>query len=57
MATAVNPPRIAAVERNSKETQISATVNLDGVGATQIDCPIGFFGHMLDRIDPYRQTA
>ena len=50
MATAMNPPRIAAVERNSKETQISATVNLDGVGATKIDCPIGFFGHMLDAL-------
>ena len=49
MAGAVNP-RTATVERLTKETQIRATVNLDGVGSTQVDCEIGFFGHMLEAL-------
>ena len=42
--------RVARLERITKETQIRAEVNLDGVGKTQVDCPIGFFGHMLDAL-------
>ena len=40
--------RQATTERNTKETQISATIDLDGVGAADVACEIGFFAHMLD---------
>jgi len=36
------------VERNTKETQISVDLLLDGKGAYDIDTPIGFFTHMIE---------
>lgn len=39
--------RIATIERNTKETQISLTLNLDGSGKCDVKNPIGFFNHML----------
>lgn len=38
--------RTAEIERNTKETQISAILNLDG-GDVEISTGIGFFDHML----------
>ncbi len=40
--------RKAEVSRESRETKISLTLNLDGSGRTDIRTGIGFFDHMLD---------
>lgn len=39
--------RIATVERNTGETKITLTLNLDGNGKCNVENPIGFFDHML----------
>ena len=42
--------RQASVERNTKETQISATVSLDGTGAYDVKTGIVFLDHMLEQL-------
>lgn len=39
--------RTATIERNTKETQITLTLNLDGTGVCSVKNPIGFFDHLL----------
>jgi imidazoleglycerol-phosphate dehydratase len=40
--------RQAKIERNTKETQIALSLDLDGSGEGEIDTGIGFFDHMLE---------
>ena len=40
--------RTASIERNTKETKIFCSVNIDGTGKSEISTGIGFFDHMLE---------
>jgi len=42
--------RTAQIERNTQETQIKVSVNLDGKGDTHFDTGIPFLDHMLDQV-------
>lgn len=42
--------RTATVSRNTKETQIEATISLDGTGAYEISTGVGFLDHMLEQL-------
>ncbi|MCH5290026.1 MAG: imidazoleglycerol-phosphate dehydratase [Treponema sp.] len=39
--------RTATIERNTAETQIALSLNLDGTGVYDVENPIGFFDHLL----------
>ncbi|WNV06805.1 imidazoleglycerol-phosphate dehydratase HisB [Candidatus Methylospira mobilis] len=42
--------RKASIERNTLETQICVSLNLDGSGLSNLDTGVGFLDHMLDQI-------
>ena len=42
--------REASVERNTKETRISASIKLDGSGRYDVSSGIGFLDHMLEQL-------
>lgn len=48
--------RRATIVRNTKETQIQLTLNLDGSGKAKIDTTIPFLDHMLDLLTRHSGT-
>ncbi|RLU04001.1 MAG: imidazoleglycerol-phosphate dehydratase HisB [Ketobacter sp.] len=42
--------RTARVERNTLETQITVSVNLDGTGQCKLDTGVPFLEHMIDQV-------
>lgn len=42
--------RIASINRNTYETKINMTLDIDGIGINNINTGIGFFDHMLTHI-------
>lgn len=42
--------RTAEVSRNTLETQIVASINIDGSGISQLSSGLGFLDHMMDQI-------
>jgi len=49
-ARAAPGARVASVERNTRETRIAATINLDGAGRSDVATGIGFLDHMIEQI-------
>ncbi len=47
--------RTGSISRNTNETQIDVSINLDGTGKGEIDTGIAFFDHMLDQIARHGQ--
>lgn len=44
------PTRQATIERKTRETEISVTIDLDGTGESTIETGVGFFDHMLTHL-------
>jgi len=46
----VTTPRAATIARNTNETQITVSVDLDGTGKARLETGVPFLDHMLDQI-------
>jgi imidazoleglycerol-phosphate dehydratase/histidinol-phosphatase len=49
----LSQPRLASITRNTHETKISVSINLDSPSPTQISTGIGFFDHMLEQLSKH----
>ena len=45
--------RTATIERKTKETEVSLSLNLDGEGRYEIDTGVGFLDHMLTHLSKH----
>ncbi len=45
--------RKATVKRETKETQIELSINLDGKGKYSVDTPVGFLSHMIETLSKH----
>jgi imidazoleglycerol-phosphate dehydratase len=45
--------RTATIERNTKETQIRLSLDVDGKGRADVETGIGFLDHMLDQLSKH----
>lgn len=43
-------PRTAQISRNTAETQIFVSINIDGTGISKLDTGVPFLDHMLEQI-------
>src|SRR3954469_13191043 len=48
MSTSVPADRTAKLSRQTRETKVELSLNLDGRGAASVQTGVGFFDHMLD---------
>lgn len=46
----MNSSRTGTVDRETKESHVQVTVDIDGAGITDISTGIGFFDHMLGQL-------
>jgi len=46
----VMPRRTSQVSRKTNETDVSVSVNIDGIGVSKISTGVGFFDHMLEQL-------
>ena len=45
-----NASRKASVERNTSETKVKVSINLDGTGEAKFETGVPFLDHMMDQI-------
>ena len=45
--------RKAELKRNTKETNVVVSINLDGAGLSKINTPFGMLSHMLEQISKH----